>query len=194
MGESGIKGSAFESVVVDVNRLIEEGTLSRSELELQLTAEDLKVLESKVQAALWYPIDTFGRLTEVLLRKEGRGDFEYLIERGRRAAKRLVESGVYSQLSANQATLGDRVGRVMITLGPGMYRDTEWEYESDIREDGRGFRIRVTIPADFPDLCRYSTLGCVEYLAQRSADNTFRVVSRRESPTLMSFVGRAISR
>lgn len=190
MSKSAIKGSAFESVVADVNRLVDQGVVSRDEVEAQLTAGDLRILESKVQPALWYPLDAMGRMMELLLRREGRGDLEYLIERGRRAAQRLIDSGVYSQLSANEATLGDRVGRVMVTLGPGMYRDTAWEYAREDHGSGRGFRITVDVPEDFPDLCRYPTLGCIEFLAQRSTDESFRVTSRRESRDRMSFSGR----
>ena len=38
----GVKGTAIESVVADVNRLVDAGVVSRADLEVRLEAEDLE--------------------------------------------------------------------------------------------------------------------------------------------------------
>src|SRR5687768_11501021 len=93
-----IKGSALSSVVEDVRALRDTGRLSAERLESSLAPEHLALLDDKVQAALWYPIDAYRRLTELLLEVSGRGDPQYVVDRGQRAAQRLWESGLYVQL------------------------------------------------------------------------------------------------
>src|SRR5215469_6039515 len=48
---AGIKGTAIEALVADVNRLIQEGRLELDDLEERLPPEDLEILGQKVQAA-----------------------------------------------------------------------------------------------------------------------------------------------
>ena len=159
-----------------------------------MTPQDMDVLESKVQAALWYPLQSFGRMTKLLLEYEGRGDVEYLRERGRRAAERIVATGIYDQLSANlMETYGERVGRVMVTLGPSMYRDTEWTYEVVLDPQGReriGFRVGLTCPVEFPALCRHATLGFIEFLTERTLDVPYSFTSAQPAPNRVDFEGR----
>jgi hypothetical protein len=53
---SGAKGTAIASVVEDLNRLLQEGKISREELEARLEANDLEVLDQKIVPALWHPM------------------------------------------------------------------------------------------------------------------------------------------
>lgn len=52
---AGIKGTAIQSLVADVNRVVQEGRIRPDELEACLQREDLEILGQKVLAALWYP-------------------------------------------------------------------------------------------------------------------------------------------
>ena len=191
---SGVKGTALESVVEDINRLVEDGTIAFDELEALMTHQDLSVLESKIQAALWYPLASFGRMTALLLEREGRGDVAYLAARGRKAAERIVASGVYDQLSASVIeTYGDRVGKVMVTLGPAMYRDSEWTHEQIPGPDGgerAGFRVTMKLPVEFPDVCIHSTRGFIAYLTERTMDVPYVVTSDQPAPGTIVFEGR----
>ena len=101
---SGVKGTAIASVVEDLNRLLQEGKISREELEARLEADDPEVLEQKIVPALWYPMETYGRFVEILFDREGGRRTEYLVERGRRAAQRIRATGLYSQLSADRSS------------------------------------------------------------------------------------------
>jgi hypothetical protein len=61
-----IKGALFEPVVADILGLVEAGRLTQTALEAQLQSIDLAFLESKLSTALWYPIETYARLLELL--------------------------------------------------------------------------------------------------------------------------------
>jgi len=140
---AGIKGTAIESLVADVNRVVQEGRIRPDELEACLQQEDLAILGQKILAALWYPMGTYERLTQLLLRVEGRSEMEYVIERGRSAAARLRDTGIYGQLARNRNELGDRIGRIMVTLGPAMYQDTQWDFHYESSASTTDFRIEV---------------------------------------------------
>jgi hypothetical protein len=187
----GVKGTAIESVVTDVNQLVEAGRLSPHELELRLPAEDLRLLETKIVAALWYPLGSYGRLMNLLYEVDGRRSTEYLVERGRRAAERIRASGLYSQLKSDWSTWGDRVGKILVTLGPAMYKDTQWRIQLErVGTRGMTLRLEVDCPPEFPDVCRWPTQGFVEALAQLySGDAKVRVHSERVSPERMVFHG-----
>lgn len=195
MSATGIKGAAFESAVADILRLVDERRLTRGELEARLTIEDLGVLDVKVQPAQWYPLDTYGRLTEMLLRTEGGGRIEYLLERGRNAARRLEASGVYSQISATEKTWGARVGDIMASLGPAMFRNTEWVCRINMNgEEMRGFEVALSVSEDFPDICRHAIQGFIGHLAGLAVDMKFRIGSRRASPSEILITGRTVRR
>jgi len=187
----GVKGTAIDSVVCDVNRLLDEGRLSRDALEARLSAPDLALLETKIVPALWYPYASYGRLMELLFEVEGRRSTEYLLERGRRAADRVRATGLYAQLKGDWSNWGDRVGTILATLGPAMYKDTQWRIQiHGVAERAVTFRLEVDCPAEFPDVCRWPTQGFIEYIATMySGDNKVRMTSERVSPERMVFVG-----
>ena len=185
----GVKGTALESVVADVNRLVETGVISRADLDVRLDAEDLELLDQKLLPSAWYSLGSYGRLTQLLFETEGRRRIEYLVERGRRAAERIRNAGLYAQFTADRDRWGDRIGAMLVTLGPAMYRDTEWSYR--LLAGGGGMRFEIVSearegkpqPADFPDVCRHATQGFVEYTAVHAAGENVRVSSERVSPT-----------
>lgn len=193
LSTTGIKGAAFESIVSDVLRLVDEERLTRGDLEARLTAEDLGILDTKVHSAQWYPLDSCSRMTEILFRTEGLGQIEYLVERGRRAARRLEASGIYSQIAARATTWGSRVGHMMVTLGPAMFRGTIWKHRTEM--DGkeiRSFEVTLLTSEDFPELLRHSTQGFIDHLAELATDGRFRIASRRISPREIRFTGRPV--
>lgn len=186
-----VKGTAITSVVEDVIRIVDEGLLAREQLELRLERDDLELLEQKLLPSSWYSLESHGRLTQLLLECEGRGSLEYLIERGRRAAERLRTAGLYAQLTMDPERWGERVGKMMMPLGPSIYRDTTWR----IRQEGTGaqvrFEIEVEVPPSFPDVCRHPTQGFIEHAATHASGRPVQVTSERVSPSRMVFRGQA---
>lgn len=185
---SAIKGTALESVVEDVNRLVAEASICRDDLEIRLSVKDLEILDSKVQGAKWYPIDSYGRLSDLLMELEGHGRSAYLVERGRRAAKRLQGTGIYSQLSADRERWGDRLGAIMASLGPAMFKDSDWSFELD-SEGSASFLVRVRVSGGFPEAGRFAAQGFIDFLAKQSYQNAV-VESRRVSDTELEFSAR----
>jgi hypothetical protein len=184
----GVKGTAIESVVADVNRLVEKRRITREELEVRLEPEDLELLEQKLLPSAWYSLGTYGRMTQLLFEIEGRGKLEYLLERGRRAAERIRGAGLYAQLAAARERWGDSLGSMMVTLGPAIYRDTEWAFR--LLADGAGrFEIEISVPESFPDVCRHTTQGFIEHAATHASGRPVRISSERVSPTRIVFQG-----
>jgi hypothetical protein len=185
-----VKGTAIESVIGDLKRLVEGGRISREQLELRLDAEDLELLEQKLLPSVWYPLGCYGRMTQLLLETEGRGRLEYLIERGRRAAERLRAAGLYAQLTAARERWGESLGSMMVTLGPALYRDTVSAYCR--LDEGRRFESQMSVPATFPDVCRHTTQGVIEHAASHAAGQPVRVTSERVSETRIVFRGTTL--
>lgn len=187
MSEPAIKGSGFESAVADLQRLAEEGRLDREELEARLEARDLAYLEEKILPSLWYPLSSYERMCDLLLAVEGRGDPEYLVDRGRRAADRLYRAGLYRQLDATVARWGERLGPLLSSLGEAMFRDTRWKV--DVAPEGGSFQVEVHLPPGFPECARHSSTGFIEFLGSHASGAPVVVRSSRPSPDRMLFEG-----
>lgn len=185
-----IKGSAIEAVVADVNRLVETGRLERGDLEARLEKDDLKILDAKVFAGSWYPMESYARLARILLEVEGRGDPEYLVGRGYESAERLQSTGIYSQLSAHREQWGDRVVAILVSIGPAIYRDSTWRFELGEADAPFRFRIRVGVAPGFCEEARFAAQGFIQHLAEQNFEGTIRVTSRRASPTELEFTAR----
>ena len=107
--QPAIKGSAFSKVVEDVAKLLARQALSRSEAARRLAPEDFELLDKGVVISSWYDIRSYVRLSELLLEVEGHGKHEYLRERGRQTAQRLLEQGLYAQLEYLQRTEASKI-------------------------------------------------------------------------------------
>ena len=186
----GVKGTAVASVVEDLKRLLEGGRIRRDEMEVRLEPADLELIEQKILPSSWYPLGSQGRLTQLLLEVEGRGSIEYLLERGRRAAERMREGGLYAQLAVDQERWGERVGAMMIPLGPAIYRDTVWSIELSGRGPAMRFEITVEVQEEFPEVCRHQTQGFIEHAASYASGARIRMSSTRVSPTRIQFIGQ----
>ncbi len=173
--DPGIKGSVFEGLVADVNALVSSGRMSRADLEARLERVDLPYLDKKLGAACWYPIETYGRLLELLRYAEGgsRPD-QYLRARGAGAAQRLIDGGLYSQMDVSVDTWGERVGKVMATLGPLMFNFGRWT--SSI-EEGDGLRLTAEDMGALPAVARIVIEGFIEVMAARALKSAVVVTS-----------------
>jgi hypothetical protein len=190
MPVASIKGAAFSSAPADVNRLVEEGTLSRADLELRLSAEAIAVLDEKISAASWYPIAIYAELVELLAFAEGGADRnEYWRMRGEKAAERLAESGIYQQLHATRDQWGDAVGKIIMSVQSAIYNFTQWRMET--LGDG-GFEIHVSDAAELPNAARHATLGFIEYMVKQTAPVPMRVSSTRLSKDRVVFRGEPL--
>jgi hypothetical protein len=183
-GVPSIKGSAFQSVVEDVKRLIDAGRLDADEVSEQLSGKDRGFLDAVVTPVAWLPIATYGRLLDLLAREEGGSDpIGYLRTRGARAAERLL-AGSYSGFAAEPGTWGPRVGQTMMGIGKLLYNFTEW---TSREVPGGVFEIGVEKAADYPETARHTAHGFLHWFAERAAGRPMKVESRRTSPDRIVF-------
>jgi hypothetical protein len=176
-----IKGSAFGAVVTDLNSAIEQGRISRDEVEARLEPDDIPVLDSKAVVSSWYSIETYRRITEVLVDVEAGGRPEYLIERGARAAERLFAAGVYQGKQWSQ-----RDGDIMATLAGAIFNFSRWRFEV-VDATRRIYLIEVTEASALPEVARLAAEGFIGYVSTRLSDAPARITSERPDPDRILF-------
>ena len=164
MASATIKGVAFQSVAADVNRLRQSGVISAVDLRAAIKPDEVKYLEEAVVPGLWYPLGTYGRLLDLLCRTEGSDRAEYLIERGARAAERMMSQGAYREYLSTASRWGERAGQAMLQLGKALYGGMRWSAAYSGGE--RTAEIVVDDAGDFPDSARYAAQGFLRVLFQ----------------------------
>jgi len=190
MTTPSLKGAAFCSAPADLQRLLEAGTLSQTDLELRLSAEALAVLDQKINLAAWYPIAIYSEFVELLAFVEADGDrISYWRGRGAKAAERLSDSGIYRQLHATREQWGSAVGKIIMSVQSAIYNFGDWSYEADA---GGGFEVQVKKAGDFPNSVRHATHGFIEYVVSQSSDHPMRVTSSRPEPDRVVFRGQPL--
>jgi hypothetical protein len=110
-----VKGSLFFIAQADLLGLIEKGKISREELEVRLTPEQLELVDAKVQVALWYPVDAFNAFLRITSEIGDRASPEALAATGRLSAEQLAQSGLYAQLAEGARGSAKGVGRRRVT-------------------------------------------------------------------------------
>jgi len=179
-----VKGTIFQNVVDEINGYLGDGRISRADLERACKPDDLEFLDQDIGIASWYPADTYGRLLRVECDRVGGGRREFLIESGRASARRVIEMGVYSQLSERTERWEVRVGRILVTLAGSFYNFGDWQW---ISGGDDGFRIEVRDCAALPEEAALRAQGFVELLTCRSAGRPIRVDYERPRPSLIIF-------
>jgi hypothetical protein len=177
-----IKGIVIAEVAAHVKRLVEKGKIAPEQLEARLEAEDLVLLETKVQPALWYSIYSFERLMQMMADAEAGDDREgYLRHNGRIITERLQELGLYAQLErrddgadAPPGTLSERAIKRTLSLWPALvnFSRCRLQMESD---DPLVFRVDVDDAEHFVHVLRVSNAGFLEGVFSHLADAPVRV-------------------
>jgi len=185
MASATIKGVAFQSVVEDVKRLHASGVISDSELREAIKPEEQKLLDQPVVPGLWYPLGVYGRLLDLLCRKEGGERAEYLIARGARAAERMMSQGAYRDFLAAANRWGERAGQAMVHLAKALYGGTRWSASYSGEEHTA--QITVDDAGDFPSSARYAAQGFVQVLFARIEGAEVSVSSHSPKPSRIVF-------
>jgi hypothetical protein len=139
-------------------------------------------LDRTLAASSWVPIETYVRISEILVEIEGGGDPRaYFNARGRRAAERLHRAGLYGQFDASVETWGKRAGSIATTMTAVLYNFTRWRFE--VKDGRHPFQITVDEASAFPDSLRFVGEGFVEYISRHfSAGREVFVFSERVTP------------
>lgn len=188
MSSPCIKGSVFLGVVEDVERLIREGLISREDIEAKVGEEVLSHLDDNIQPALWYPVEAYRVLSELLVKIEGGGDMHYMFERGERSAKRQFEAGVYEQLRyasdtrpSGRSFAVQSAGRLIVTLGPAMFNFMKWSFHVD-PETPKRFTIQMDEARDLPEVLRYAAAGFCHAVSERACKAKLVIHHERVRP------------
>lgn len=203
MAAPSIKGSAFQSVVHDLTRLIEAGKIARETVEARLEAEDLRVLDDKILPGFWYALACYRRMSELLWEIEGKRDPAYLMARGARSAERLFEAGLYQQmrrgeeLGAAKRERGEAWsefdGNLLTSLAGSIFNVSRWRYRRH-PEDANVNRIEVTGARELPEVARWAAQGFIEYSASRISGVHVVVTSERPAPDRIVYTLRRTGR
>jgi hypothetical protein len=174
-----IKGSVFASVVEDVRKLRARGELSRADAARWLEPGDMALLHEEIVVARWYDIRSYVRMNEILLELEGSGSNEFLRERGRQTARRLLEGGLYAQLEYLHRTevakqRGQRARfeafgrdlRLLTTLSASILNFSHWASKPDSENEDR-YVIEVSDASDFPEVLCWRSDGFVNEMASQ---------------------------
>jgi len=187
VGASSVKGSLFFIAQADLLGLIQNEKISREELEVRLTPEQLELVDAKVQVALWYPVDAFNAFIRIASEIGGRASPEAPAQTGRLSAEQLAKSGLYAQLTESAGGSARGIGRRLVTLGSAFYNFMHWEYIEG--EDVAHFTVDVTDAADWSEELRHITTGFIEVATARATGRTVRVTSERPTPDHVIFRG-----
>jgi hypothetical protein len=182
---ASIKGSAFQSVQLDIQRLVDAGELDLDELGGGLTAKDRDWLDTFVTPVSWMPIATYGRLLELLARVEGGEDpIDYLRGRGREAGKRLL-GGAYQGYA--RAANGFDLKGVQIVVGVArlLYDFMQWDA---IALPNGSFEILVRDAKEFPTPALHTAEGFLELYGELTSGKRPAIASMRPTADTVRIV------
>ena len=188
MSVASIKGSAFIGIVDDLNALLSAGDVTREALEERLEAEDLAYLGEEIAPGFWYPMASYDRMLQLLVELEGGDDPRgYLLGRGERAMKRLMDLGLYSQFSSLEKGWTRLAGRVMSTMAQVVYNFLSFEIVSDRSDDDPSleqsdrFTLLIRDGGRLSKNAQTTIEGAVAALATRAAHGPVKVSGQRVS-------------
>jgi len=201
MAEPSTKGSIFKGAIDDLARLRETGRLSEEQIDAGLTAEDLVFLETDVNPASWYPMESYARVTQLLGDVEGAGKDSYFVERGRASARRLMKAGLYQQLAFlsrwnektrrgardESALIADYASklRMVTSMASSIYNVGKWVVEPDPGNPSR-VQIAVREASAYSEPMRLAIEGFLNECAYSSREDLDHLyTSERPAPDLI---------
>jgi hypothetical protein len=184
MQKPSIKGTLFAGVVEDLDRALEQGTLSRADLEAALEAEDLALIQEKVVPTGWYDIHSYHRIVALLCEAEGDNVEVYWHHRGVRAADRLVDAGIYQQMDYLGRMLASSEKdptarfhalkkdlRLLLSIHSSVLNFGTWKIEVDPDHDDR-YRVEIHDVEGIPDGIFRACAGTFNQLSTKTNSRT----------------------
>lgn len=181
-GQPSIKGSVFANVVEDVKKLLANGDVKKAELARWLREEDILLLGQTIGTASWYDIRCYTRMNELLRDVEGDGSNDFLRERGRETARRLLEAGFYAQMEfLSRTEVGRTTGgrarfeafgrdlRKLTTLSGSILNFSRWTSKPDPDRADR-YVIDVSEARDVSEVLAWRSDGFVNEMAKRHGE------------------------
>lgn len=194
---ASIKGSVFSAVAEDVNKLLAAGDVSRDEARRWLQAVDFELLGAEISIASWYDVRAYDRMNLLLRDVAGHGSNEFLREKGRETARRLLKGGLYSQLEYLQRTQVARASdsrerfaafgrdlRRLTTISSSILNFSRWTSKPDPERDAH-YVIEVSEAKDFPETLCWRSDGFVNGMATEHGAPDLWEWERRSSDQIL---------
>ena len=199
-----IKGSVFAAVVEDVRKLLARGELTRAEAGRWAEPDDLRHLDEEIHVSHWYDIRAYERLSLLLRDVEGAGSDEFLRQKGRATARRLLEAGLYAQLQYLQrAGVSKQIDskarfeafghdlRMLTTLSASILSFSRWTPKPDPERKHR-YVIEVSEAKDFPEVLAWRSDGFINEMATRHGDKDLWTWDRPRQDLVLFRMTRAL--
>ena len=175
-----VRASLFQLEAERIRDMLESSQLSRAELEVALSEDELELLDDAHKStALWYDAGTIDKLITLMASKSGLSLPEFCRMRGAKAAEALCKSGLYQQLEylnrMQSAEVTDpdarsrafrRDLRLIVTLSKNVFNFTQWSVVED-PDAPRRFQIEISEASDFSDIQANCTDGFINWAAKR---------------------------
>ena len=189
-GDPSVKGAVFQLAIEAVKQAIEVGRISEEEVEVELEAEDLQLLEEKSLVGGWYPVVSFDRLVQLAGGPAAAGHPDHFVRQGRKAADKILGNEIYGRFNDTIRERGEQSGASVLTLAQLMLNFSRWELLPYENGDASHFAIDVTEAGPMPDVLRYTAQGFVERVAELMVGSPMKVTSERPTRDHVIFTGR----
>ena len=190
MDEPAIKGVALIGLVQDLQADHEAGGRPADEIDARLEAADFDLLEDgKLSPTQWVPLDQYERMSEALCAARGAagGRAAFFHERGRSAAQRMIDGGIYQQLdfsarAGGTSSLDDLVRdtKLRLSLMAGLLNRGRAHVEAHDVERNT-MRIEIREAESIPECLAQTLAGFMERCAEVGGGETRSWHSTRPS-------------
>jgi len=170
-----------------VQRLLvhrESGKLTEDVIEARLEPDDREILDLRIVATLWYPIDSYDRIMLLLRDIEGGMGEEWWIQFGEEHALELLRFSPVQMIMRGARSFGSRAGMVLIKLAKLYFNFGKWNFEGD---DLESFTVEVRETAPMSEPCRLIVLGFIRHLMREFMGHDVPIVSERPARDVIIF-------
>jgi hypothetical protein len=184
--------------MVPVKQTIRAGQIAREDVEFRL-GKHAEILDQKISAALWYPVEATGVFHEIMAEQMPGPRQAALVDQGILAVRHLSQQDVYGQLDFKGRSLDETRSRDVISFGRrvstimhSFYNFGEAVFEGDPDKE-RNYYLRWTDVAPLPDAIRFVTEGFIKEIIANLNLTPMRVTSKRLTPDRIEFALRPLS-
>jgi hypothetical protein len=186
MAQARVKGLCIGDVAASLEAALERGELSRERVEAELEAEDLAILDAKVDPDLWYPVAAMGRMLRLLLDLNGGGSPEQVQVAARASSSLYLERPSFREVVGEARRRGEKGGDLLLALPRSLFGFGRWRLEAEAAPGGHP-RVVFEEGGALPDLVASSTAGVMEGAMSIVSGSEMRVRVERPAPDRLHF-------
>jgi hypothetical protein len=128
MAQPSIKGTAFQAVLEDVASLVRSGQIDQATLEAATKPEDRDLLDETLVPGIWYPVQSYTRMHDLLWDVVGHNEPSYLVDRGAHAAERILSAGAYAnRVETTGRWGGEQMIHSVLSVSKGLFNFVDVE-------------------------------------------------------------------